>query len=307
MSHVRAPPPAPPSRSPRTEKHPRGSKRRCRGTSRLSHSPHPSSSAAQIFDGYEKEFLEFTASIARNTASLPNLDGGASPATLDARARTNTRPSVVSSSTPRATDAHTRSCPSVTDTKSQRVGLIEADIAEAEALIRRMDLEARSLQNPAVKTPLLSKLRDYKAEMQRLKRESALAAKAANAAADRSQLLAGAQLDDMNAPTSQSQRDRMLQTTARLDQTGDRIREGKRSLLETEELGVSILQDLHRQRETITNARESIHGADDNIGRSRKILAAMGRRAMANKLMMYGIIAMLVTAISVIAYFKLIK
>ena len=48
-------------------------------------SPHPSSSAAQIFDGYEKEFLEFTASIARNTASLPNLDGGASPATLDAR------------------------------------------------------------------------------------------------------------------------------------------------------------------------------------------------------------------------------
>ena len=49
-------------------------------------SPHPSSSAAQIFDGYEKEFLEFTASIARNTASLPNLDGGASPATLDARA-----------------------------------------------------------------------------------------------------------------------------------------------------------------------------------------------------------------------------
>lgn len=30
----------------------------------------------QIFDGYEKEFLEFTASISRNTASLPSLDGG---------------------------------------------------------------------------------------------------------------------------------------------------------------------------------------------------------------------------------------
>jgi hypothetical protein len=40
---------------------------------------------------------------------------------------------------------------------------VESDIAEAEALIRRMDLEARSLQNPSVKTPLLSKLRDYKA------------------------------------------------------------------------------------------------------------------------------------------------
>ena len=31
-------------------------------------------------DAYEKEFLEFTASIARNTSSLPNLGGGASRA-----------------------------------------------------------------------------------------------------------------------------------------------------------------------------------------------------------------------------------
>ena len=30
----------------------------------------------QIFDGYEKELLEFTASIARNTACLGSLDGG---------------------------------------------------------------------------------------------------------------------------------------------------------------------------------------------------------------------------------------
>lgn len=166
---------------------------------------------------------------------------------------------------------------------------------------------ARSLPNPTVKNPLLAKLRDYKAELQRLKRESQVAAKAASSAADRSQLLAGAELDDFGAPTSSSQRERMLQATERLDRTGERIRDGKRSLLETEELGVSILQDLHRQRETIISARDHIHGADDNIGRSRRILAAMGRRAMANKVMMYGIILMLVAAICIIAYFKLIK
>merc|ERR1719478_1626667 len=32
---------------------------------------------SHIFDEYEKEFLEFTASISRNTSALPNLDGGA--------------------------------------------------------------------------------------------------------------------------------------------------------------------------------------------------------------------------------------
>ena len=113
--------------------------------------------------------------------------------------------------------------------------------------------------------------------------------------------------DDSGAPTSSSQRDRMAQATQQLDRTGDRIRDGKRTLLETEDLGVSILQDLHRQRETIVSAREHIHGADDNIGRSRKILQAMGRRAMANKAMLYGIIAMLFGAILLVAYFKLFR
>jgi vesicle transport through interaction with t-SNAREs protein 1 len=170
-----------------------------------------------------------------------------------------------------------------------------------------MDLEARSLRDPTVKTPMLAKLRDYKSELQRLKRESQVAARAISSSNARSQLLAGAELDDMGAPTSSSQRERMLQSTARLDSTGDRIREGKKSLLETEELGVSILQDLHRQRETISSARENVHGADDNIARSRKIIAAMGRRAAANKLLLYGIIAMLFFAICFVAYFKLIK
>lgn len=170
-----------------------------------------------------------------------------------------------------------------------------------------MDLEARSQQNPAQKNPMLNKLRDYKSELARLKRESQLASRAANEANNRSQLLAGAELDDVGAPTSSSQRDRMMHATQTLDRTGDRIRDGKRTLLETEDLGVSILQDLHRQRETITSAREHIHGADDNIGRSRKILQAMGRRALANKAMLYGIIAMLFGAILLVAYFKLFK
>ena len=71
-----------------------------------------------------------------------------------------------------------------------------------------MDLEARSQQNPAQKNPMLNKLRDYKTELARLKRES--------------QLASGAELDDVGAPTSSSQRDRMMHATQTLDRTGDR-------------------------------------------------------------------------------------
>ena len=179
-------------------------------------------------------------------------------------------------------------------------------MAEAEALIRRMDLEARSVVDPAMKTPLLTKLRDYKSEMTNLKADSKRASAAASATSARGELLAGSELDDAYAPSSSTQRERLQSTTDRIGQTGDRIREGKKQLLETEELGVSILQDLHRQRETILHARDTVHGADDNIGKSRKILASMGRRAMQNKVVMYFVIAMLAFSIGMIVYYKLI-
>jgi hypothetical protein len=73
--------------------------------------------------------------------------------------------------------------------------------------------------------------------------------------------------------------------------TGDRITAGRQTLLETEELGVSILQDLHRQRETIVGARDSLHDADDSVGRARKVLTTMSRRAVQNKLILVRLIA----------------
>ena len=63
-----------------------------------------------------------------------------------------------------------------------------------------------------------------------------------------------------DASTSNDQRARLLNTTQRLERQNDTIEEGKRTLLETEELGVSILKDLHGQRETINRARDTLHG-----------------------------------------------
>jgi len=74
-----------------------------------------------------------------------------------------------------------------------------------------------------------------------------------------------------------------------------------------QELGVSILQDLHRQRETITHARDTLHGVDDNITKSRKILSVMARRILQNKAIMFGIMLLLVGSIGLVIYFKFIK
>jgi vesicle transport through interaction with t-SNAREs protein 1 len=73
------------------------------------------------------------------------------------------------------------------------------------------------------------------------------------------------------------------------------------------ELGVSILQDLHRQRETIVHSRDTLHGADDNISRARRTLASMSRRVMTNKVITAGIAILLIGAIALVVYYKIIK
>lgn len=164
-----------------------------------------------------------------------------------------------------------------------------------------MDLEARSLP-VSVKTPLLTKLRDYKASLTKLKGDVKAAAGGPSGDAARDELLSRAELGDEagGAAGSSAQRERLLSATDRLKATGARIQEGKKTLLETEELGVSILQDLHKQRETIVRTRDTLHTADDNIGKSRRILSSMAKRAMANKVMLFAIIGILIMCIALL-------
>jgi vesicle transport through interaction with t-SNAREs protein 1 len=51
-------------------------------------------------------------------------------------------------------------------------------------------------------------------------------------------------------------------STTKLAQSGDRIKESKRQMIETEELGVSILQDLHQQRQTLLQTQNTVSFLD---------------------------------------------
>lgn len=86
-----------------------------------------------------------------------------------------------------------------------------------------MDLEARSL-GPSDKQPLLMKLRSYKSDLATLKKE-AKEAKAAGAggASARSELFGDAE-DPFSYGEGAGQRERLLNTTARLDRTSERIK-----------------------------------------------------------------------------------
>lgn len=57
---------------------------------------------------------------------------------------------------------------------------------------------------------------------------------------------------------SSEQRERVAMSVERLNQSGDRIKESRRVMLETEELGISIVEDLNQQRETLLHSRNKV-------------------------------------------------
>ncbi|THU63378.1 hypothetical protein C4D60_Mb01t15140 [Musa balbisiana] len=86
---------------------------------------------SEVFDGYERQYCEISASLSRKCTSAAFLNG---------------------------------------EKKKQKVSEIKSGLEDAENLIRKMNLEARSLQ-PSIKARLLAKLREYKSDIHNLKSE----------------------------------------------------------------------------------------------------------------------------------------
>ncbi|XP_021299849.1 vesicle transport v-SNARE 12-like [Herrania umbratica] len=104
---------------------------------------------------------------------------------------------------------------------------------------------------------------------------------------------------------SADQRERLSMSVERLNQSSDRIKESRRTILETEELGVSILEDLHQQRQTLLHAHNKLYEVDNAIDKSKKVLTTMSRRITKNKWIVVSIIVALVLAIGLILYYKI--
>ncbi|KAF9625775.1 hypothetical protein IFM89_026915 [Coptis chinensis] len=255
---------------------------------------------SEVFEGYERQYCELSANLSKNALLLlflmeriakwcqPNFVG-----------RSYALTNVLAELEKRTLRA---------EQKKQKITEIKTGIEDAEALIRKMDLEARSLQ-PSVKAMLLAKLREYKSDLNNLKTEVKKKKSHLSESGFKRRVVGvwtGRYKNVYLIQVSADQKGRLLMSTERLNQSSDRIKESRRTMLETEELGVSILQDLHNQRQSLLHAGNTLHGVDDYIGKSKKVLTAMSRRMTRNKWIAGSIIASLAVAIILILYFKLL-
>ncbi|KAL1551091.1 Vesicle transport v-SNARE 12 [Salvia divinorum] len=219
---------------------------------------------SQVYEGYERQYCELSANLSRKCNSAAALLDG--------------------------------------EKKKQEISEIQAGLEDADVLIRKMDLEARSLQ-PSAKATLLAKLREYKSDLNKLKREVKKLTMPNSNQPGKDELLDPGMAGMHEA--SANQRGRLALSTERLDQSTDRLRETRRTALETEDIGVSILEDLQLQRETLLHSHNKLYEVDSAIDRSKKVLTSMSRRLSRNKWITGSIIFALILAIIIVLYFKI--
>jgi len=123
---------------------------------------------------------------------------------------------------------------------AEKVRQLEGQLKDAEMVLQRMDMEARSATPQSASMALVKKVKDYKRDHQTLLMDVRAAGRGASsrgggggAGADSVENRAELGLSGYKTE-AQQQRDRMLTATDRLEQTGERIREGRKQLLETE-------------------------------------------------------------------------
>jgi vesicle transport through interaction with t-SNAREs protein 1 len=173
--------------------------------------------------------------------------------------------------------------------------LIESSIDDCLDLLDSMTLEVQQIATNERST-YNAKVRSYKSDLDKIKKEL----KGLMDDKDRRQLFNGASDDEENF----NQRQKLLNTNASIERSSQRIQEATRTALESESVGSSILNNLRSQRDQILNARDTLNEADTYVDRSLRTLKSMTRRMATNKLITYGIIAILILLILLVLYSK---
>nr|CAD7435071.1 unnamed protein product [Timema monikensis] len=105
----------------------------------------------------------------------------------------------------------------------------------------------------------------------------------------------------------EEQKLRLLDNSERIERTGHHLNAGYRIILETEEIGTQVLQDLHSQRETIQKSRSRLRETDAELGRSSRLLSGMIMRSIHHRFVLFGVAVVFIIVIVLGIYFTVTK
>jgi small-conductance mechanosensitive channel len=149
----------------------------------------------------------------------------------------------------------------------------ERALEEADELLGQMRLEKQNIPNSA-RAKVNQRFRSYEAQTGEARR------KLESLSSDRAALFGGRYTDEPagSSDAHLEQRQQLLSNTDRLDRSTQRLKSSQQLASETEAIGAETLGTLGRQREMITNTRDTLFESEGYVDRSVKTLRGMARR-----------------------------
>jgi len=190
-------------------------------------------STSELFEQYEADYCQKSTDLAKKLQVLASLPPGKP---LIDHSNFFPRPCISFASLSFSTLTHPLLRTHTGQRRSQ-AKYLEQTINEAEQVLQRLDMEARS-SSPTQSRQQIQKVKDYRSDLSKLRTDIRKAASSASSVAGTSTSDASARaelgLGNDFYQTSAGQRDRLLTATDRLNQTSDRLQQGRAQLLETE-------------------------------------------------------------------------
>jgi len=195
--------------------------------------------------------------------------------------------------------AKTNKIPNVAaGTKRKTIEDVDSLFDDIQEILEQMDLEVRSLSGDH-KLKCASKLKSYKEEVKTLE----LNYKKAKVSLSDQEHIRSELLNGDDEPNSESQRSRLLDNSERIERSSRRLDEGYKLCIETEQIGQDILGNLERDRDVMTKTRDRLRGTNTDLNKSSRILTAMMRRVVQNRVVLALVCLGILATICAVIYF----
>lgn len=179
---------------------------------------------------------------------------------------------------------------------------------EAEEVLQGMEEELR-VAPLSYRNTMSTKLRMYRRDLGKLQRDMKNSAPGFGSSTNTVQGSHQGIYSSQNQHSThlQSQRALLLQGTEALNNASQSIERSQRIAAETDQIGTDIIEELGDQREQLDRTRNRLVNTGENLSRSRKILRAMSRRLVTNKLLLGVIILMELAILGAVIYLKFFR
>ncbi|KAM4543133.1 vesicle transport through interaction with t-SNAREs homolog 1B [Odontesthes bonariensis] len=179
---------------------------------------------------------------------------------------------------------------------------------EAEEVLQGMEEELR-VAPASYRNAMSTKLRLYHRDLGKLQRDMKSSTSVLGSSSQTVQGSHHGIYSSQNQESThlQSQRTLLLQGTDSLNNASQSIERSQRIAAETEHIGSDIIEELGEQREQLDRTRNRLVNTGENLSRSRKILRAMSRRLVTNKLLLGVIIIMELAILGAVVYLKFFR